>query len=151
MREIVYAMHFRGQASRSSGDQKEVKIASSGTSCTMNTVVGPDGIETSLAPAPGELAFLDCELQFTGQASFTGNGTLTFGDDGEAALRFQTLEPGHLGPSLAPGVLAGAVSWRIEGGSGRFAAATGFLSAVFTMKESGELSEYQCGTIFLPE
>lgn len=151
MIELSYTMHFRGQASRSTDDAMVLKTATSGTSCTMKTIVGPNGIETSLEPANGDLAFAECLFHMTSDHTFTGNGTLALGDDGETAIRFSTLQPGHLGPPVAPGVLAGTASWRVEGGSGRFAAAAGLITSAFTLKESGELSEYQCGLIFIPE
>ena len=151
MRELVYTMHFRGQASRSTDDAMVLKTASSGTSCTMHTVVGPSGIETTLEPGPGDLAFLECVIQLTDNSAFTGSGTLTLGEDGENALRFSSLQPGHIGPTQTPGLLAGTVSWRIEGGAGRFAAAAGYITSAFTVKESGDLSEYHCGLIFLAE
>jgi hypothetical protein len=144
-------MHFRGQASRSTDDAMVLKTASSGTSCTMKTIVGPKGIETTLEPAAGDLAFAECVFHMTSDHAFTGSGTLVFGEDGENAIHFSTMHPGHIGPPVAPGVLAGTASWRVDGGSGRFAAAAGLITSAFTLRESGELSEYQCGLIFIPE
>jgi hypothetical protein len=39
----------------------------------------------------------------------------------------------------------------VDGGTGQFNSATGFVTSAFTLSESGELSEYHCGLIFLPE
>ena len=117
----------------------------------MQTVVGPSGVETTLQPAPGDLAFLESEVRLTGGDAFEGEGVMTFGDEGQHALRFRSLQSGHLGPSSQRGLMAGAVSWRVEGGSGRFESATGFVTSTFTLTESGELSDYHCGLIFLPE
>ena len=47
--------------------------------------------------------------------------------------------------------MAGTVSWKIEGGSGQFAHAQGFITSNFLLTESGDLSDYQSGLIFLPE
>lgn len=151
MREIVYTMHFRGQASHSGEEVRTIKTTSSGTSCTMNTVVGESGVETTLQPAPGDLAFLESELRLTGQDTFEGSGSLTFGDEGEHAIQFTSIHAGQLGPSPQPGLMAGTVTWRVVPGSGRFAAATGFITSTFTLSDSGELSEYHCGLLFLPE
>ena len=151
MKQIVYTMHFRGQASPSAEDAALLKTTGTGTSCTMETVVGPAGVETTLHPAPGDLAFLESEVRLAGQDAFEGRGVLTFGDDGEHELRFATVQAGHLGPSTLPGVMAGTVSWRVEGGSGRFQSATGFISSTFTLSGSGELDEYDCGLIFLTD
>ena len=115
----------------------------------METVVGPSGVETTLHPAVGDLAFLESEVRLTDQDTFEGKGVLTFGDEGEHELRFATVQAGHLGPSALPGVMAGGVSWRVEGGSGRFESASGFIASTFTLTGSGELSDYHCGLIFI--
>lgn len=151
MGELVYTMHFRGQLSRSLENDSILKLASSGTSCCMDTVVGPTGPHTTLRPAEGDLAFIDSEVRLTGGDTFEGSGVLTFGDDGEHAVHFSSIQSGHLRPGIAPGVMAGAVSWRVEGGSGRFKSASGFITSTFTLKDSGELSDYHCGLIFFPE
>jgi hypothetical protein len=151
MRQVIYAMHFRGQTSPSGEDTKILKIASSGTSCRMDTVVTPTGVETTLHSTPGDLAFLEAEVRLTEKHGFEGEGVLTFGDEGEHGISFKTVEAGHLGPSPLPSVMSGTVSWRVEGGSGRFKAATGFIASTFTLSEAGELSDYHCGLLFIPD
>ncbi len=151
MREIVYTMHFRGQISRSTGNGGTLRATSSGTSCTMQTVVSPSGAETTVHSATGDLAFVETEIHMAGNEGFDGEGSLTFGDEAEHGLRFSSAKTGQLSQSGVPGVLAGAVSWRIDGGAGRFASASGFISSTFTVTQSGELSEYHCGLIFIPE
>jgi hypothetical protein len=115
----------------------------------METVVGPTGVETVLHPAAGDLAFLESEVRLAGQDAFEGKGVLTFGDAGDHELRFTTVHAGHLGSTAVPGVMAGTVSWRVEGGSGRFESATGLITSTFTLSSSGELSDYHCGLIFV--
>jgi hypothetical protein len=151
MRQVIYTMHFRGQASRSGDAATALRTTAIGTSCTINTVVGPGGVQTDLHAAPGDLAFLESQVQITPPDSFEGRGTLMFGDETEHVLRFSTIKAGHFGPSAMPGVMAGTVSWRIDGGGGQFASATGFITSTFTLSDSGELSEYHCGLIFLPD
>ena len=151
MRQVNYTMHFRGQASPSGEDAKVLRTTSSGTSCIMHTLVSPTGVETTLRPAPGDLAFLESEFRLYGANAFEGEGVLAFGDDGEHALQFKTAEKGHLSPSALPGVMAGTVIWRVEGGTGRFVSATGFVASTFTLTDSGELSDYHCALIFLTD
>lgn len=117
----------------------------------MQTIVGPSGAETTLEPAAGDLAFVETEIHLTGQNAFEGTGVLAFGDEGEHSLSFSTSKSGQLGPSGVPGVLAGAVSWRVNGGAGRFATASGFITSNFTVTEAGELNEYHCGLVFVPD
>src|SRR5215471_1633552 len=139
MQQVVYTMHFRGQLSRSVGNGGILRATSSGTSCTMETIVGPSGAETTLHPADGDMAFVETEIHLIGEDAFEGSGVLAFGDEGEHSLRFSTTKSGQLGPSGVPGVLAGAVSWRVDGGAGRFASASGFITSTFTVSQSGEL------------
>ena len=72
--------------------------------------------------------------------------------DGDADhLRIVTACEGTLGPSAEPGVQHGSVIWRIEEGEGRFAGASGLITSNFTvLAESGEATEYQVATVFLP-
>lgn len=149
MRQIVYAMHFRGQAAPSGDNAKILKMTSSGTSCTMNTVVGPTGVETTLHATPGDLAFLESEVRLTAPETFEGDGVLTFGDEGAHELRFRSIHAGHLAPSALPRLMSGTVGWRVEGGIGRFEGATGLITSTFTLNDEGELSDYQCGLIFV--
>ena len=151
MKQINYTLHFRGQASRSADDTGVLRTTGSGTSCTLDTTVRATGVETALHAKPGDLAFMESELRLHGQDAFDGTGVLTFGDDGDHALRFSTLATGHLAPSAAPGVMTGAVSWKIDGGSGNFEGASGVITSAFTLTESGDLSEYHCGLLFVPE
>jgi hypothetical protein len=151
MRQVIYTMHFRGQASRSGDNASVLRTTSSGTSCTLNTVVRPNGVETTLHPAAGDLAFLESEVTLTPPDTFTGKGSLSFGEESEHALNFSAIGAGHLIPSAQPGLKAGAASWRIDGGKGQFASATGFISTTFTLTDDGDLSEYHCGMIFLPD
>lgn len=149
MRQLIYSMHFTGTASSSREDRKMLRLLSSGASCQWQTRVTPAGLEATVQPTEGDLAFLDSEVHLKTPDSFEGQGTLSFGEEGEHSLRFRTIEAGHFAPSQIPGVMAGAASWRIEGGSGRFAAAAGFITSTFTLSESGEWNEYHCGLIFV--
>jgi hypothetical protein len=151
MRQLTYTMHFRGQASRSGENSTVLRTTSSGTSSVMRTVVGPDGVETTLQPADGDLAFFESEVHITPPDSFEGKGTLTFGEESAHEIRLSTLRPGYLGPSADHGHMAGTVSWKIEGGEGQFASASGFIASTFTLSDAGEVSEYQCGLILIPQ
>jgi hypothetical protein len=117
----------------------------------METIVGPNGVETTLRPAPGDMAFLESILRLSGEHSFEGEGVLTFGDESNQTLNFKTVHAGHLDRSAMPGVMAGSANWQVQGGTGRFQSATGLIASAFTLNESGELSEYHCGLIFVTD
>jgi hypothetical protein len=61
------------------------------------------------------------------------------------------LGQGHIAAGAEPGTMAGTASCSIGGGSGQFAAASGFITSTFTVNEWGELNDFQSGLIFLPE
>ena len=151
MRQILYTMHFKGRTSRAFPDSQLLRTIGTATSCVVSTVIRGSGVETSLKASEGDLAFLDSELRVTGPDSYQEDGTITFGDDSSNVLRFSTVGDGHFTPSIAPGTMAGSASWKVEGGAGRFAAARGFISSNFTINDAGELSDFQCGLIFVPE
>jgi hypothetical protein len=141
-------MHFIGRRSQGTTDSKSLRTTSSATSCLVSTVVQPDGVETDIKASDGGMAFLESELHVTGPESFEEDGTIVFGDD--HILRFSTLGQGHIQASPEPGTMAGTAVWKIEGGEGQFARASGFISSTFTLTEAGELSDFHCGLIMLP-
>jgi hypothetical protein len=148
MRSLIYCMHFKGQSSPITDEPRRIRATSSATSCTVRTTVGPEGVTGSLEAVEGDLAFLEAELQLTGAHTFSGTGTITFGD--EHLLRFTSAHEGHLGPSAVTQTVAGTVIWRVEGGEGQFAKAQGQITSNFTLNESGEINDYQFGVLFLP-
>ena len=151
MRQLVYAMHFRGQAAKAATDPMVLRATSSATSCIVNTTIKESGLDAELKPAEGDLAFLESELRITSPDSFEQSGVITFGDETDHVLRFSTVGKGHFTSDMAPGVMAGTVSWKVQGGEGQFARAQGFITSTFLLTESGDLNDYHSGVIFLPE
>jgi hypothetical protein len=100
-------------------------------------------IETQLPDG----ARLEAEAVFADQSSFREHGTLEFVDGSTIHLR--TLGSGQLTPSVEPGVNHGTVTWDIDGGSGRFADATGRISSSFTVTPDGQVDDEHIGLIFL--
>jgi hypothetical protein len=148
MRQIVYSMHFQGQTSPAAHDHHVVRVAASATSCTLRTRIDSQGVEARHEALEGDLAFLESEMQLIGPDSFVEQGTITFGEN--HTLRFTTLQNGHLAPSAGAHALAGAASWKVEGGEGQFANATGLITSNFLLDESGVRNDYQLGVIFVP-
>jgi hypothetical protein len=114
-------------------------------------MIRPSGVQADLQPSDGDLAFFESELRVTGPGGFQEDGTITIGEDSEHLLRFSTVGEGHLTADVEPGMMAGTASWKVDGGEGQFAAARGFITSTFTINDTGERSDFQCGLIFLPE
>mgnify|MGYP001164784312 CR=1 FL=1 len=151
MRQIVYTMHFRGQAAPTAIDPKVLRATSSATSCTVSTTIRTSGLATDVKAGEGDLAFFESEMRLTGPDSFEETGTISFGDETDHLLHFSTLGHGHLTPSLEPGTMAGTISWKVEGGAGQFAGARGLTTSTFVLTDSGDLSDFHSGLIFLPD
>ncbi len=151
MRRIAYVMHFRGRISPVASELSSLRATASATSCTVTTTVNSSGLEADVKSCHGGLAFLDSELHVSGADLFHEDGTISFGDDTEHVLRFSTIGHGRLASTLAPGTMAGTSSSSIQGGEGQFAAASGFITSMFTLTDAGELEEFHNGLIFLPE
>ena len=149
MRKLLYAMHFKGRISPAVADDKLLRATGIATSCTVNTSIGPSGVETHLKASDGGLAFLESALRLTGPGSFQEDGTISFGEDNRNVLRFCTIGEGHFTRSPEMGTMAGSASWEVEGGEGQFAEARGFITSAFTLSTSGELSDFHSGVIFL--
>jgi len=151
MRKILYTMHFIGQTSAAAGHSETLRTTGSAASCVLSTTIGPAGLRTDLTPSDGDLAFFESELHLTGPEGFDESGQIAFGDENEHLLRFSTVGRGHVAAGFEPGTMAGAATWRVEGGEGQFAAARGFIASNFTINDSGERKDFHCGLIFLPE
>jgi hypothetical protein len=151
MHQLLYAMHFRSQTSQLVDHSELVRTTGSATGCVVSTMIRASGVQTVLEPSAGDLAFFESELRVTGPDQFKEDGTITIGEDSEHLLRFSTLGHGHVARGPDPGTMAGTASWKVNGGEGQFAAARGFITSTFTIRQTGERSDFQCGLIFLPE
>jgi hypothetical protein len=151
MQSILFNMHFRCRTSAAGADSKVFRTTGSATGCIASTTIHQSGMEAHLEPSSGDLAFLESELRITGEGCFEENGTITFGDNNEHALRFSTMGEGHFTSSLDPQILAGSASFVLEGGEGQFASARGLISSAFTLSASGDRSDFHSGLIFLHE
>ncbi len=151
MKNVFFNLQFRGTAAAGSGSSPEagvLKAMTSATSCAMRTVIGPNGVEGTFAPAEGGLAYFESEVRIISPDSFTESGTITFGD-GDHSLTFSTVGQGHLGPSADPKTMAGSVIWKVESGAGQFEGATGLITSNFTFTDKGDVVDHQIGVIFL--
>jgi hypothetical protein len=93
------------------------------------------------------MAFFESEVRMTGPQHFTESGSITFGDD--HTLNFITVGQGELIPSADPKEMSGAVTWKVDSGEGQFAGATGYITSNFLVSDTGEVTDYHLGLIFL--
>ena len=112
------------------------------------TAVGPDGLSGALQPTAGGEATFTSEVTFTGETAFQETGTITFGDGHR--LHFETVGGGFLGASPDPALKHGTVMWRVAGGEGPFAGASGLITSNFFVGPNLEITDHHFGVLFLP-
>jgi hypothetical protein len=148
VREVIYAMRFIGQAVPVGDVGNVLKAAANAPSSTLTSAVGTDGLTGTLAAASGEAATFESEVTFTGETSFQEVGTIGFGDG--HMLHFSTVGSGYLAPSADPGRKQGAVMWRVDGGEGQFAGATGLITSNFFVDDGLKVVDHHFGVFLLP-
>jgi hypothetical protein len=148
MREVIYAMRFSGQAEPVGDVGNVLRAATSAPSSTLTATVGAEGLEGTLAAIPGGEATFESEVTFTGETSFQETGTITFGEGHR--LRFSTVGSGYLAPSADPGRKHGTVMWRLEGGEGQFAEASGLITSNFFVDDRLGVVDHHFGVLLLP-
>ena len=63
MREIVFALQFRGKAGPVPGSESKRQARSVAPSQTLATVLGEDGVRSSVRQMPGEAAVLESRVE----------------------------------------------------------------------------------------
>jgi hypothetical protein len=141
MKQLVMLVRFKDQATPPEGDPP--RFAVSGESMEVTLLQG------DRRELPEQVTY-QTEVTLTGETSFTEDGTMTFGPDGDR-LRVVTVGEGLIGPSPEERLQHGAVIWRLEDGSGRFAGASGLAVSDFAFEAAtGEAHEHQLISVFLP-
>ena len=148
MRELVFALEFRGSAAPVPGSDKKLQAKTSATSQTLRSVLKADGIQASIEVAGGGSASFESEVEIVGEGIFVESGSIKYGDAGKVS--FRTIGRGTLGPSPVPGLQRGAVMWEVTGGEGRFAGAQGLITSNFTVGAQGEVVDDQFARLFVP-
>jgi hypothetical protein len=158
MAQIIYMMQFNGQVTPVGTSPSVLKATTTASSCTMTTVVGADGLRSTLEPVAGGNATFESEVTFiggfeaeatsTGEAGFKESGTISFGK-GRDRLRFNTVGQGYITPSPDPNFKHGGVLWQVVGGEGQFDGARGLITSNFIISAAGEVTDYQVGVLFV--
>jgi hypothetical protein len=148
MRELVFALEFRGQAGALPGSETERRARSVAASQTLATVLGPGGVTVRLGAVAGESAVLESRVERFGDGTFVEDGTIAYGSAG--AITFETIGRGWVGPSPLAGWVVGGVVWSVTGGQGAFAGARGLITSNFTVNAGGEVIDDQVARLYLP-
>ncbi len=149
MRELVFALEFRGRGGPVPGSATKRQARTIAPSQALRTLVASDGVRAAVEPLPGESAVLESRVERFPDGTFVEDGTISYGTAG--AVSFVTVGRGHVGPAPAAGWSHGVVMWRITRGDGRFAGAQGLITSNFTVSPDGQVTDDHFTRLYLPE
>ena len=76
MRELVFALEFRGRAGSVAGSETRRQARSTAPSQTLATVLGREGVRTHVEAVAGEAAVLESRVERFGDGTFVEDGCL---------------------------------------------------------------------------
>jgi hypothetical protein len=143
VQRISISAQFHGQAAQPAGEPPTTDPVARSVAVTAVTEAGSDaGID--------RISYAN-HVVFSSESTFTERGVMTFGDGDADAVDLDTVGEGTLGPSPEDGLLQGAVVWRVTGGRGRFAGASGLVASNFLLSAAtGEVDEWEAAVLFVP-
>jgi hypothetical protein len=100
MREIVFALEFRGQAGPVPGSESKRQARSTARSQTLSTVLERDGVRERIDATAGDTAVLESRVERFGDGTFVEDGTITYGAAG--SVTFETIGRGWVAPARWP-------------------------------------------------
>lgn len=148
MKELVFALEFKGTAGPVLGSDTRLQAKTSATGQTLRSIINADGIQASLEGAGGDSATFESEVEIVGEGAFLESGSIRYGSLGK--LTFRTVGRGLLGPAPVAGLQRGAVVWEVTGGDGKLAGAQGMITSNFTVGAHGEVTDNHFVRIYLP-
>jgi hypothetical protein len=149
LRELVFALEFRGRGEDIPGSPGKRRARTSAPSQVLFTLLGPEGVRAGVDAAAGDTATLEARVERFGDGTFVEEGEITYGAAG--SLTFATLGRGSVAPGPRPGAVHGAAIWRITGGAGRFAGASGLITSNFAVSAAGEVTDHHVARVHLPD
>jgi len=148
MKELVFALEFKGSAAPVPGSDKNLRAKTSATSQTLRSVLSAGGIQAAVESAGAGSASFESEVEIVGEGLFVESGSIRYGDAG--SVSFRTVGRGTLGPSPVDGLQRGAIVWEVTGGDGRLVGAQGLITSNFTVGAQGQVIDDQFARIFVP-
>ncbi|HTG11905.1 MAG TPA: hypothetical protein VK746_13985 [Candidatus Eisenbacteria bacterium] len=149
MRELVFALEFRGRGGPVPGSTTKRQARTTAPSQAWRAVLGPGGVTAAVEPVAGEAAVLESRVERDPDGTFVEDGTITYGAAG--SVTFDTVGRGHVGPAPDGRGSHGVVMWRITGGEGRFAGARGLITSNFTVTPDGLVTDDHVTRLYLPD
>ena len=149
MRQIGYAMQFRGSAGPKEGSEGELSAKTGSLTAGLSTALDASGPGLAIEDAPAQRASFTSNVQVLEDGEFTEDGTIDFGAAG--TLDFSTIGTGWMGPSAIDGLTHGGIAWKVDGGTGPLAGATGIITSNFTVSGTGDVVDNQWGVLYVAD
>lgn len=148
MREVAFALEFRGRAGPVAGAEHLRQARTTASSQTLATVLGADGVHARVEPAAGDTALLESRVERFPDGTFVESGTIRYGAAGSVV--FETVGRGWVSSAPDGSGVVGGVVWRVTEASGRLAGARGLITSNFTVTPSGDVTDDQFARLYLP-
>src|SRR2546430_14279641 len=117
MRELVFALEFRGSAGPVPGVDGRRRARTSATSQVLRTLLRAGDVQATVEPTGEGVAILESEVLSSGEGTFVESGTISYGDAGRVAVR--TVGQGVTGARALDGLRRGSVIAERLGRRGR--------------------------------
>jgi len=148
MKELVFALQFKGKAHPVVGVEGKLAAKTTAAGQVLRTALTAKGVQARAESRPGPRATFESEVQMTGSGTFIESGRINYAKAG--GVTFKTAGHGVLGASGMDGLQRGAVIWEVTEGRGQFAGATGLITSNFTVGSKGEVVDNHYVRLFLP-
>jgi hypothetical protein len=148
VRELVFALEFRGSAGAIDGSATSRSARTSAPSQALRAVMAADAMEAAVEPLSGDSAVLESTVERFADGSFVEAGIITYGRLG--TVSFSTVGTGTVGPSPVEGWVHGAVMWIVTGGDGQFTGARGLITSNFVASAQGQVVDNQFARLYVP-
>ncbi len=147
MRELVFALEFRGRGGAMPGSDSLRHARTTAPSQLLRTVISPGAIQSQVERLAGEEAVLESRVERFPDGAFVEDGTISYGSAG--TIRFSTVGRGCAGPSPVAGRVHGAVIWTVTGGDGCLAGAKGLITSNFTVEADGQVVDHHITRLYI--
>ena len=104
----------------------------------------PAGLDAALTQG-GRSATLSATVETDEYGGFTENGEIVFGS---GTILYSTRGDGFIEETVEPDIQQGCVIRQVDGGSGIFEGATGYIVSTFTVDEDATIRDSQSAVIF---
>jgi hypothetical protein len=145
MRELVFALEFRGTAG--AGPDGRRRARSSAPSQSLTTRLGAGAIHAEVKTLDGEQAVLESTVERFADGTFEEDGTITYGRAG--SVTFETIGRGTVAPAPIDGWSRGAVMWVVTGGRGTLEGAQGLITSNFTVSAQGVVIDHHVARLYV--